>query len=365
MKALVLWAAESSTNLGVRALAAGTEALIRSVWPDAEVSFQSSGPGAAPMRVGNPKRLLRERFTPGSELVTWMSGFDLVVDTRGGDSFADIYGIKRLLTSSLLDEIVVRAGVPLVYGPQTIGPFDSRRGQQIARWSVRRASLILTRDSVSAAYLRTLGNVHQVATTDVVFALDRPTVPRTRDVVLNVSGLLWNSSDHLDGSKYQSVVLDLFRSLVADGRRVTLLAHVLASNLTDNDVPAIEEAARIVGGDVELIVPESLDEVRATVASAELVIGSRMHACLNALSVGTSAIPLAYSRKFEPLLVDLGWRASVDLRTSPDPVRETMAWSRDDALSAQLAVVEQRSAAFLRDAGSALAAQLADGAVRR
>ena len=45
------------------------------------------------------------------------------------------------------------------------------------------------------------------------------------------------------------------------------------------------------------------------------MIGSRMHACLNALSVGTPAIPLAYSRKFAPLLGDLGWAHVVDLRT--------------------------------------------------
>src|SRR5699024_9500305 len=50
-------------------------------------------------------------------------------------------------------------------------------------------------------------------------------------------------------------------------------------------------------------------------------------ACLNALSVGTPAIPLAYSRKFAPLLDSVGWTTGFDLRTD-DPAtlpRQIMA----------------------------------------
>ena len=60
-----------------------------------------------------------------------------------------------------------------------------------------------------------------------------------------------------------------------------------------------------------------------------------MHACLNALSVGTPAIPLAYSRKFEPLLSDLGWSHTVDLRTTADPVDEVMRLLESPDLEAE------------------------------
>ena len=55
-------------------------------------------------------------MTPRDELVDWLKGFDLVVDTRAGDSFADIYGLMRHLTMSLMHEAVRRAGVPVVLG---------------------------------------------------------------------------------------------------------------------------------------------------------------------------------------------------------------------------------------------------------
>src|SRR5699024_8723063 len=104
----------------------------------------------------------------------------------------------------------------------------------------------------------------------------------------------------------------------ADGREVTLLAHVLDNPTPDNDVPAARELAGQVGGDLEVVVPTDLDSVRETIAGARLLIGSRMHACLNALSVGTPAIPLAYSRKFAPLLDSVRWTTGFDLRTD-DP----------------------------------------------
>src|SRR5699024_10969139 len=87
----------------------------------------------------------------------------------------------------------------------------------------------------------------------------------------------------------------------------------------DNDVPAARELAAQVDGDLEVVVPTDLDSVRETIAGARLLIGSRMHACLNALSVGTPAIPLAYSRKFAPLLDSVGWTTGFDLRTAGPP----------------------------------------------
>src|SRR5699024_5535961 len=136
-----------------------------------------------------------------------------------------------------------------------------------------------------------------------------------RDVLVNVSGLLWTENPHVDAAAYRRTLQETVTRLRADGREVALLAHVLDNPSADNDVPALRELAAQVGEDVEIVVPTDLDSVRATIAGARLLIGSRMHACLNALSVGTPAIPLAYSRKFAPLLESVGWTTGFDLRT--------------------------------------------------
>ena len=78
-------------------------------------------------------------------------------------------------------------------------------------------------------------------------------------------------------------------------------------------------------GRVSLHVPEDLDDVRSVIASAHLVIGARMHACLNALSVGTPAVAMAYSRKFAPLLESIGWNAVVSLTETGAHAEEVLA----------------------------------------
>jgi polysaccharide pyruvyl transferase WcaK-like protein len=142
--------------------------------------------------------------------------------------------------------------------------------------------------------------------------------------------------------------------LVAQGREVTLLAHVLDSASSDNDVRALTEFAAAHEGPVDVVVPESLAEVRETVAGASVVLGSRMHACLNALSVGTPAVPLAYSRKFEPLLHDVGWRYGIDLRTEADAVEAVLRILEEEPLAAAAADVPHRARALLDAAEMAL-----------
>jgi len=226
----------------------------------------------------------------------------------------------------------------------------------MSRLSMHRARLVMARDPVSAQYAAQLGRPVDVLSTDVAFALPVPDVPQDRDVLLNVSGLLWAGGPHVDAHAYRQTVETLYRELTGQGRRVSLLAHVLPSHLTDNDVPALEALAASVGTDVEIVVPADLSDVRRVVAGARLVIGSRMHACLNALSVGTPALPLAYSRKFHPLLESLGWPHTVDLRSSPDAAGEILDLVRllDDAPAGQVDAVRQRARELLLPAEQAL-----------
>ncbi|MDR6971743.1 polysaccharide pyruvyl transferase family protein [Leifsonia shinshuensis] len=355
MRTLILWADDASPNLGVRALGAGTAALLRRVEPDTEIVFQNYGMRAPQLPIGRLRSLVKERVTGRNGMQRWLAGFDLVVDTRSGDSFADIYGTRRLAVMSAVAEFATQAGVPVVLGPQTIGPFDSPLGRRIARRSLRRSQLVMARDSASADAARALGRPADVLTTDVVFALPRPAVAKTRDVVLNVSGLLWNANPHVDNEAYRRTVHRLLDGLAAEGREVTLLAHVLESDNPDSDIHAISELQAQRSQRLETVVPRDLDDVRRTVASAQVVLGSRMHACLNALSTGTPAVPLAYSRKFGPLLGDLGWTRSVDLRTSADAAGEALAHVADEALSADATRLLGVAGERLDAAASALA----------
>lgn len=344
MRALILWAEPESRNLGVRALARGTTRLLERAVGDVTTAAQGFGPGDAPVRIGTWQGQLKRLGSPKDELVDWVRGFDVVVDTRAGDSFTDIYGIPRLGTMSLMGEIVRRAKVPMVLGPQTIGPFDSRAGRLLARRTLHTSRVVFARDAVSAAVAADLGRPADLLTTDVVFALDQPpAAPVVRDVVVNPSGLLWSENSHVDSTLYRRVVSDLCARLLGSGRRVSLLAHVLDSPLIDNDVTVVHTLAEQLGSDVEALVPAGLDDARAMLASATVVIGSRMHACLNALSVGRPAIPLAYSRKFAPLLDGIGWDATIDLREPIAHVDRIFELLADPTLETDVVDVRSRA----------------------
>lgn len=332
MRALILWAEPASTNLGVQVLAAGTAAMARRAFGShLNVSYQGYGPGDAPAELGRDPRLALRIIRPRDQVADWMRSFDLVLDTRAGDSFADVYGLPRLRRMSLLHETAVRLRVPVILTPQTIGPFTTTSGRLMARRTLRSASGVMARDRASLALAHTLGAPGALLTTDVVFALDAPPASApSRDVVFNVSGLLWGPNPHVDHVRYQRIVRELVDGLQAQGRSVSFLAHVLDSPLADNDVPVVRALADEFG--VDPIVPHGLQDVRAVLAQSRLVLGSRMHACLNAISVGTPAIPLAYSRKFAPLLEELGVTSTVDLRSEDAPVHRALSLSQDPSV---------------------------------
>lgn len=352
MRVLVLWADPKSANLGVRVLAEGMASLARLAWgDDTLVDYQDFGPGPSEIGFGG-RTIVRDLLTPSGPIATKLSRYDLILDSGAGDSFTDLYGLKRLLILHYAHRRSTRMGAQLILGPQTIGPFSSALSRTIGRASLARTTAVFARDSRSADFATRLGG-QPLSSTDVVFALPPPARREQRDVIVNVSGLLWNGHVGVNAGSYRRALSRLVESLLLRGRSVSLLAHVLDNPSDDNDIPAVRElAARF--GDIETLIPADLQTARELVANANLVIGSRMHACLNALSTGTPAIAWAYSRKFAPLMGDLGWPLSIDLQDGGDMTAKTLAILDDPgtdlvALAARLRSVAQRRLAITID----------------
>lgn len=356
MRAVVLWASESSTNLGVRALARGSRDLLRRVSPDIDVDFVDFGHRPHELRFGRPRSLIRERLLNEHGMMRWLRGFDLVWDTRSGDSFADIYGLDRHWKMSLLHEFAKQAGVPTILAPQTIGPFHTATGRRLARRNLRRSALAYARDSASVTAAQELGRPVDRLASDLVFGIEQPKAGPSLDVLFNVSGLLWQPNRHLDSDNYRAFVRQTIDGILNAGRSVTLLPHVLDSPGADNDVPVSQQLEVEYHGRIDVHVPRDLDDARRTIKGARLVIGSRMHACLNAVSTGTPAVAVAYSRKFKPLFDEIGWPHVLQLIDPRQTSEAVLAAAQDPTLADRVQDARRRG----REAITAIESDLRD-----
>lgn len=361
-RALLLWADQTAANLGLRVLASGGRVLAdRASGGCLEVENQDFGPGESAVSFGT-RAILKDFGRRNGPIKRKLKDYDILLDTGAGDSFTDIYGLKRLAFIAYTHYQARRLRIPLILLPQTIGPFNSRIGRLIGRRSLRQAALVFARDPKSAAYSVELANRTVDATaTDMVFALEPAIADKTRDVIINVSGLLWFGDDHVDSGNYRRETVKLIKNCLSDDRKVALLAHVVRSPRGNDDIDAIDDLLSShpdLATRLERLVPDDLDQARNMLASSRVVIGARMHACLNALSQGVPAIPWAYSRKFAPLMQDLGWEHVIDFATCDDPVEATLSMLKlgDARLRAEAEALETRGRQKLRLVSDKLAA---------
>ncbi|MBT2498990.1 polysaccharide pyruvyl transferase family protein [Agromyces sp. ISL-38] len=315
-RVLVMWAEEASPNFGVRVLARG---LIDGLPRDWELRFASH---RSPLESGalSLKRLLLAALIPWHPTRRELASYDLILDVGEGDSFASIYGLKRFgkMIASKMAAGLSRS--TLVLCPQTLGPWDAGIATWAARLATRRAVQVWARDSQSTARARKAGIQGLQQATDLVFAVNEPPPLEdegksgtTYDLLLNVSGLLWNPNSHVDHLIYRSIIRDVITDASERGLVTGLLVHVSAKGSADDDRAIASLLADEIHA-LDVIAPDHLDELRGVVSRAGLLVGSRMHACLNAISLGVPAIALAYSDKFRPLFEDLGYDGVIDLR---------------------------------------------------
>jgi colanic acid/amylovoran biosynthesis protein len=227
---------------------------------------------------------LQNKIIQGNPILRHLQETDVVASIAGGDSFSDIYGLVRLLYETLPQFLVLLMGKRLVLFPQTLGPFKSWISQRIAR-----------------PHGIDLGNlVERRAETPLVG--------------LNVSGLLNSggySGSNMFGLKvdYPAMVRRLVEYVISEkGARVLLVPHVHGEPGSSGDLESDERACSQLYEELKAKFPGKLflvegirttPEIKYVIGCCDLFIGSRMHACIAALSLEVPAIALSYSDKFK------------------------------------------------------------------
>ncbi|SMX46434.1 polysaccharide pyruvyl transferase family protein [Actibacterium lipolyticum] len=255
---------------------------------------------------------------------------DMVVDIGVGDSFADIYGNKRLMLMFLMKFQTHLARRPLVIAPQTIGPFTKGRSKLMARVNLKLSKLVCTRDKLSTACLSEIGYTGDaIEACDVALKLPftrQPSHGGTPRIGLNVSGLLMNggySQNNMFGLSvdYPHLIRETIRQFQAhpDNPEIILVPHVISDKQpVEDDYRASEGLVAEFPG--VKIAPKFADpsEAKSLISGLDFFAGARMHSCIAAFSSGVAVVPMAYSRKFEGLFGSLGYSHTVDCKADDE-----------------------------------------------
>lgn len=334
MRVGLLWHSLSSGNLGVGALTTANISLISEAAKNMGLTIDFKVIG----NVGE-KRYEQLDFTVPVETVEFsMASFlcrprsvwkaikdcDVIFDIGEGDSFSDIYGIKRF-TKLLIGQFIGHThGVPYVMAPQTIGPFENIINKKLAFANLSKCKKIFSRDLLSQKHLVDNGLADKSnEIIDVAFALPFDVVPN-RDlspvrVGLNVSGLLYNGG--YSGKNqfnlrfdYAEFIHELIESLISRNEiEIHLIPHVFSEKIPEEDdyKVSVDLAKKYASLKVPARFTSPID-AKNYIASMDFFSGARMHATIAAFSSGVPVVPIAYSRKFNGLYSSLKYPFVVD-----------------------------------------------------
>ena len=357
-----------SDNLGVGALTVSEVEIIRQIGREmdrpVEITAMDWKDARTPYVTGPDIRVIdmdgRMMLNPFGYFATARRS-DLVIDIGAGDSFADIYGSRRLKRMFVLKYLTHLAGTPLVMAPQTIGPFTKGWSKALAKLSMRLCAVVATRDRMSTEAARAMGVRREIIeASDVALRLPYdPPAPRAAGgpvkVGINVSGLLMGGgytgkNEFGLAMDYPGLMRDLIRYFQThpDGCEVHLVPHVIVRSgpMTGEDDYRASAALAAEFPDT-ILAPAfaSPSEAKSYIAGLDFFMGARMHACIAAFSSGVPVVPMAYSRKFAGLFGSIGYGQTVDCTTETAEVitaRIVQAYADRAALAQDMGAALQR-----------------------
>lgn len=310
-----------------------------------------------------PGSWLKDRFASLNPYFRIIYETDIVTDITGGDSFSDIYGMGRFFSMFLHKWLFIFLNKELILLPQTYGPFKRSITKILARYVMNHASVVYSRDMEGIEYTRKLINIHSENgkvkfAPDVAFVLDSREpgnidtgsieTRRTKNSVvvgLNISGLLLNggyTQENMFGLKtdYRELVYSVIDYLMSNKRVLVLLVpHVFSPHRIVEDDP---NACREVYEQLSEKYPGRIflargrydhNDIKYIIGLCNFFIGSRMHACIAALSQTIPAVGIAYSKKFQGVFESVGLG---------DCVADAFQCSKDEVLSTVTNAFENR-----------------------
>jgi polysaccharide pyruvyl transferase WcaK-like protein len=319
-------------NYGCEAIVRGTEAILRSEWPDCRIVYASRRPEDDRARLAgcNHEIIYRRMlgrysipnitrkllslmgilWSPVLESLAAIEDYDAVLSI-GGDLYT--LGHKGNFSASLakFGDAVERRGVPYILWGASVGPFSQNpSGERFYRRHLSRISLITARERDTVDYLAGIGvSSNVVPCADPAFAV-APEIVKTGSaanqettIAINLSPLsvLHAGLTIEQGAEAQAGMVE--RIIRRHKARVILIPHVVCDfHEGDDDLRYLRRVREGIAGPCKNRV-EILDTdpgfiaTKKTLIQCDLVIAARMHCAINAMAAHVPTLLLSYSQK--------------------------------------------------------------------
>ena len=270
-----------------------------------------------------------------------MKECEIVFDFTEGDSFSDIYGLKRFLKISILKELAIKSATKYILCPQTYGPYICMISRKIATHIMKHAHYICSRDQLSSEAVKQLIDKDIDVYTDIAFGLKKKDIDLESEgkqikIGINISALLWNGGYNNKNQfklkvDYRTYIKKLIETLISlDKYTIHLVPHVYNSSSLgiENDYAVCQLIQQEYP---ECILAPCFDlpsEIKGYIAEMDYFVGARMHATIGAFSSGVVTVPVSYSRKFEGLYGSVNYQYLVNARQedTQDAVDKTISY---------------------------------------
>ncbi|MHA5050094.1 polysaccharide pyruvyl transferase family protein [Streptomyces sp. SD15] len=241
---------------------------------------------------------------------------DLVVSMGGGYVLArpGLDGYQNIFFVLLPALIAQKAGVPVVWAPQSFGPFPAAVQRRLVGRVMRRSAAILPREDVSVGELLACGipagRIERAV--DAGFAFDPPkrTDWRARLGVgpdkrlVGITARRWLAPAAQE--RYERELARTIDAVQATGARAVLIPQVSTDYLGDDD--RIVER-RIAGYCVSgpLMIDEVVDyrDLKGVYDECSLLIGTRFHSVIFSLTSNVPCVAIEYEHKTRGIMADL------------------------------------------------------------
>ena len=245
---------------------------------------------------------------------------DVLIDISGY-AFGDHWGSAISRSCGRRFRYLSNRGKPVILLPQMMGPFENKKVKRETINFLPYIDHVYVRDQTSLSAVNELiDNPAKVSLAPdiTIFSSSERVAPRPPFACLIPNERMLDKGVQKWGSRYLQLLINAGQRLLKLDRDIVLLCHAPGG---DDLIMAQQLATKLNSSRVEVITNVTPKYAKGIISGADIVIGSRFHGLVAALSSGVPAIAIGWAHKYSHLLSDFG---IPDLNFEPNQTDEDL-----------------------------------------